>query len=148
MTRSARRREVVLDASVVAKMVYPEDSSAAVVAEMQRLTEHKAVFHVPGLIALELGSIGWKKTRRGQGTPAQARVLLEVLRELRPRVWASRLLAEPALEIALSAGVSVYDAAYLTVAVLTEGTLITADRRLVRKLSGHRLAGVVRLIER
>jgi predicted nucleic acid-binding protein len=46
----------------------------------------------------------------------------------------SRLLLEPALEIALDTGRSVYDSCYLALAMLTESPLVTADQRFFKAL--------------
>ena len=46
----------------------------------------------------------------------------------------SRLIFEPALEIALDTGRTVYDSCYIALAMLTESPLVTADQRLFKAL--------------
>ncbi|ETW98353.1 type II toxin-antitoxin system VapC family toxin [Candidatus Entotheonella palauensis] len=46
----------------------------------------------------------------------------------------SRLICEPALEIALDTGRTVYDSCYLALAMLMESSLVTADQRLFNAL--------------
>ena len=52
---------------------------------------------------------------------------------------ATRSLLEDALALALSSGITVYDALYLTLAVRLETEMITGDDRLADKIAEHPL---------
>ncbi len=126
----------VLDASVLAKLVFSEPGSQEARAAVEELGLRRAPIHVPDLIFAELASIGSKKCVRGQASPRQARSLVEVAIRLPLAVWPSQLMASPALEISLALGTSPHDSLYLAVAEHVDGSLLTADRRLASMLRG------------
>ena len=126
---------VVLDASVVAKLVFPEQGSEAVVARVRALIDAEAALHVPDLFFVELANIAWKKVRRHEATADDARAVLDVARRLGARIWREPALVDAALEIGLALGCTAYDALYLAVAEHVDGTLLTADTKLAARVS-------------
>ena len=84
----------------------------------------------PDLIWIELTSALRKSVGAKRITPAQAdRALAELLR-LPLEIWALGALARPALNVAVSRGVSAYDACYVVLAESLGATLVTADYSL------------------
>jgi predicted nucleic acid-binding protein len=63
---------------------------------------------------------------------------LEAIEAVRLTVFEDRSLLWEAMAIALRRGCSVYDCLYLALADRIDGRLVTADRRLVNALAGHR----------
>ena len=120
----------VVDASVAIKWFVEEVHAAAA----RRLLADAYVLSAPDLLWPECGNILWKKVQRRELTAQEARLIREGL-ELQPfHIAPSRLLLEPALEIALDTGRTVYDSCYLALAMLTESQLVTADQRLFNAL--------------
>ncbi|MGE3842627.1 MAG: type II toxin-antitoxin system VapC family toxin [Vicinamibacterales bacterium] len=124
----------VVDASVVIKWFLPEIHSEA--ARRWLAAEHHYV--APDLLFSELGSVVWKKVRRGELTPAEGRRLATDLVEVAVDTVATRGLLVDAHAVAVGAGVTVYDAMYLALAVRLDAVLITADDKLVRTVAAHR----------
>ena len=126
----------VIDASVLIKVFLPEEGSEIATALIQRSEGNPTVHAVPDLAYLECANILWKWVRRGMLSAELARQSGLDLRVLPLQVWPSQDLIAPALEIALSHDVTVYDAAYLALAQALNIPFITADEALVRKIGG------------
>jgi predicted nucleic acid-binding protein len=121
----------VVDASIAIKWFVDEVHAEAA----RRLLADDYVFYAPDLLWPECGNILWKKVQRRELTSQEARVIREGL-EFQPfHIFPSRTLLEPALEIALDTGRTVYDSYYLALAMLTDSQLATADQRLFNALS-------------
>jgi predicted nucleic acid-binding protein len=120
----------VVDASIAVKWFVEEvhaDAARCLLADVYALS-------APDLLWPECGNILWKKVQQGELTAQEARLIREGL-ELQPlHISPCRLLFEPALEIALDTGRTVYDSCYLALAMLTESPLVTADQRLCNAL--------------
>lgn len=136
----------VLDASVLAKLVYPEEGSDEVHGVLEGGVSAHASLHAPAFLAMELASIGTRKSRRGEAGARETRELLQLPRRLGVTLHEDAQTAPIALELALGLGTSVYDAAYLAVAETVDGTVMTADRRLVRKVLGTGMEHRVQLV--
>jgi predicted nucleic acid-binding protein len=118
-------KHLVVDASVAAKWVLHEaDSDAA-----RSIVEH-AQLMAPDLLWAELGSLLWRRQRKGELTAAQAREMLLTLRAFPIRTHRMFPLLPLALEIAMTIGHSVYDCVYLALADEENCRVVTADRRL------------------
>ena len=116
----------VVDASVAIKWYLPEphDDCAA------HLRREGTDLDAPDLLYAEIGNTLWKRVRRGELTRGAAGGIADAVSRLPIAVHPSRLLAGAALQIACSTGLTVYDSLYLATALLTDGRLVTADRRL------------------
>jgi predicted nucleic acid-binding protein len=123
---------LVVDASVALKWFIEEAGSEAAAA----LLTGNASLIAPDLIIAEVCNAGWKAVRAGGMTPMQhdhaadrmalAFDELVPLAGLAPHAVAlSRLLEHP-----------VYDCFYLALARERDVQMVTADRRLVRRLAG------------
>jgi len=138
----------IVDASVLVKLVLPEDGSAAATALMHPTEQGDPPRRVvPDLIYHECANILWKRVRRGEFSAAVAETRLGQLLSLPLSVWAARDLVLRALALASSLGLSAYDAAYVALAELLGVPLITADTALAQKAraGGHdvRLLGEI-----
>jgi predicted nucleic acid-binding protein len=120
----------VVDASVAVKWFVEEVHAEAA----RRLLADEYALAAPDLVWPECGNILWKKVQRGELTAPEARLIREGLERQPLHIAPSSLLLEPALEIALDTGRTVYDSYYLALAMLTESPLVTADQRLFNAL--------------
>lgn len=131
----------VVDASVAAKWYVPEVGSAPASAVL----ESGAKLLAPDLLVAELGNIMWKKVRRGELSPTEAKEILDAFVTACPvTLYSGSLILQSALDIAVRFERTVYDALYLAVAVAEDCRLITADERLVHALEGTALEPFVR----
>lgn len=120
----------VVDASVAIKWFVEEVHAEAA----RRLLADGYALYAPDLLWPECGNILWKKVQGGELTAREARFVREGLERLPLNIFPFRLILEPALEIALDTGRTVYDSCYLALAMLTESPLVTADQRLFNAL--------------
>jgi predicted nucleic acid-binding protein len=125
----------VVDASLVIKWFVPEIHSEA--ARRWLGASHDYV--APDLLFSETGNAVWKKVRRKELEEIEARQLVIDLAQVAVETVATRSLVEDALALALTAGITVYDAMYLTLAVRLETEVITGDDRFADKLAEHPL---------
>src|SRR4028118_94795 len=100
----------VVDASVGIKWFVPEVHSEAA----QRLLNRSHNLLVPDLFFPEIGNILWKRVRRGEDTPNNARDTLAEFSTVPLEVYESQPLMPVALDIAVQTDRTVYDSLYLT----------------------------------
>lgn len=117
---------VVVDASVVVKWFLPERWSE----EARRLLDEPVGLVAPDLLFAEAGNAIWKRVRMRQLPAPLARRLVADIAKIAVRPVASRTLLKDAMGVAVSAGITVYDAMYLVLAVRLRTQLVTADDRL------------------
>jgi predicted nucleic acid-binding protein len=122
----------VVDASVVIKWFVNEVHAGAA----RRLQEDQYQLFAPDLLWSECGNILWKKVRRGELTPDEARLIRGGLEQQPISTFPSRALLDLALEVSLDANRTVYDSCYLAVALLVGCQLVTADQKLFNALQG------------
>jgi predicted nucleic acid-binding protein len=126
---------VVLDASVAAAWLLPDEASDASRRVYVRMRRGSLVLHAPELWLWECGNIIASSVKRRRVSPEDALLTWSVLDAIRVRVeFASPAPAQvrAALVLALDHGVSLYDAAYLWLAASLRLPLLTADRVLAR----------------
>lgn len=121
----------VVDASLVIKWFVPEvDSDAA-----RRWLGAPHDYVAPDLLFPEVGNTIWKKIRRGELTAAEGQRLVTDLSVIAVEAIAMRGLLPDAHALAMGAGLTVYDATYLTLAVRLDTQVITGDDRFARRLA-------------
>jgi predicted nucleic acid-binding protein len=123
----------VVDASVVLKWFVPEIHSDAA----RRLLSATHEFLSPDLLFPEVGNVIWKKVRRGELTASDGQKLAADISRVAVETVATRGLMVDAQALAVTTGLTVYDAMYLTLAVRLETALITADEKLGRTVAAH-----------
>ncbi len=122
------RRPVVVDAGVLAAVLFDEAEGAVALRQIAGMT-----LHAPQLIDYELASIALAKARAGLGDIA-AQGLADYRQLALERAWVEPV-AQAAL--AMSYKISSYDAAYLWLAAALQAPLITFDTRLARAARRH-----------
>jgi len=128
-------RLAVVDASVVVQMYFEEDHSA----EAEWLFRQNKVLVAPDMIWPECANAIWKRHRRGNLSKADATDIADRVMRLPLRIHASVDLIQDALKLAIEFDRTVYDSLYVALAVETESTMVTADKRLVNALAGSPL---------
>lgn len=143
MSATASTDAFVLDASVTAAWLLPDEHSAAADRAYTRLRASTVDAHAPELWLWECGNIIASAVRRGRMDSADAMLMWSVLDAVRTRVELSVL--EPAqvracLVLALDLGLSIHDAAYLWLAKSLGLPLLTHDERLAHACSAQGVA--------
>jgi predicted nucleic acid-binding protein len=134
---------VVVDASVVVKWFLTERWSE----QARQLLDEPVGLVAPDLLFAEVGNAVWKRVRMRQLPAPLARRLVADIASIAVRPVASRTLLKDAMGVAVSAGITVYDAMYLVLAVRLRTQLVTADGRLRAAVSGiPRLREHIRLV--
>jgi predicted nucleic acid-binding protein len=127
----------VVDASLVIKWFVPEIHSEAARRWLRASHDYVA----PDLLFSEAGNTVWKKVRRKELEETEGRELVVDLAQVAVETVATRRLLQDAFTLALTAGITVYDAMYLTLAVRLETEVITGDDRFADKVAEHPLLG-------
>ena len=120
--------DIVLDASVAAKLYFEEAGSAAA----RRILKLGALVLAPDLLFIELASVGAKRVRRGLSTLEEAAYAVTSISVLIDQVAPTAELCERAFHLAARHGFSAYDGAYLALAERSGAVLLTADTKLIR----------------
>jgi predicted nucleic acid-binding protein len=121
---------LIVDASVAIKWCVEEEGADAAHALLKRQP-----LRAPDLIAAEVANALWKKSRRGEVAPEQLAFAFETSMRLIDELVSTKDLAERALELAAALDHPVYDCFYLALAEMRRETFITADKRLLSRLS-------------
>jgi len=132
--------ELVLDASVAAKLFINENGSEAARA----LAATDARFLAPDLVLVELANIAVKRLRRGEISPKIAEHIIAGSRSLFRELASSDGLTRRAFVLATDHGLSTYDAMYVALAESRGCELVTDDLRLVSRASQAGLAVTIR----
>jgi predicted nucleic acid-binding protein len=133
----------VVDASVAIKWFVPEVHTEAAA----RLLEGDNQMLAPDLLFPEFGNILWKKIRRSEIRVSEAREILKALEAVPLQIHATQPLIESAFEIAYGLERSVYDSVYLSLAVMNECRMITADKKFYSVLKSSSLASHIEWVE-
>ena len=132
----------VIDASVAVKWFVPELHSR----EAAALLDPTFALHAPDLLFAEVSNALWKKTRRRELKLSEARLVLRGLASVPLEVTPTCQLAAGALDLALEAGCTVYDAVYLALAIHHDCRLVTADERFGRLIRPRALSRHISLL--
>jgi predicted nucleic acid-binding protein len=128
-------RVFVVDASLVVKWFVPEVHSGAA----RKWLDASHDYIAPDLVFPEAGNAMWKKVRRGELSPDEAQHLVDDMSAVGMETVSMRALVSDAHKLAVAAGITVYDATYLALAVRLETQVITGDDKFARKLAAHPL---------
>lgn len=124
---------VVVDASVAFKWFVPDEQLAT---EAGAVLSRDPVLLAPDFLIAEVCNIAWRSVRLGRIAARQADSIAAVLAGFFSSLTATALLAPRAVAIARELDHPVYDCLYLALAEARRTTLVTADTRLLAKLSG------------
>ena len=130
----------VLDASVTAAWFLPDEASEAADNAYALMRRGTLVLHAPELWLWECGNIVANSVKRRRLSVSDGLLAWSAVDSIRSRI--ELLPPEPAqaasaLPIALEHGLSLYDAAYLRLAISLQIPLLTADRALAHAASAN-----------
>ncbi len=126
-------RSVVIDASIAIKWVVDERGTAAAL----QLREQRRPI-APDLLVGECANILWKKVRRRELSHREALLAARLLQGAELELLPTLSLLETATLIAIELAHPAYDCVYIATAAANNCPFVTADERLVRKVSQHR----------
>jgi predicted nucleic acid-binding protein len=126
----------VIDASAGIKLYVPEDLTEAAKRLFQGLDDGAIALFIPDLFYRECANILWKYVRRFKLPVDYARKSLENLLSLPLTVISGTDLLATVFNLAVDHDITAYDASYIALAYDLRLPLITADRKLLRKLAG------------
>ena len=129
-------KEAVIDASVSVKWVVEEDHSAKATLLLQCQS-----LHAPDHWQAEAVNVLWARVFKGDLAAADAEERMAVL--LRAPIVGTPIatLMPRAFAISVAHMVTIYDSLYVALAEKLNIPLVTADERLVRRLSGDAALG-------
>jgi len=125
----------VVDASIAVKWVIPEVFSD----KADRVRDHPDDILAPDLLLLEVANALWRKTEAREISAREADAALEIVRQSGVDLRSTPPLVPRAMELARRLGHPVYDCIYLALAEREHATFVTADQRLLRRLSARKL---------
>lgn len=128
--------EFVVDASVCVKWVIEDDHSAKATELLQCEARY-----APDHWQAEAVNVLWAKVFRGDLTAADAEERMAVLLRAPVRGTPIAGLMPRAFAISLAHSVTVYASLYVALAEKRDIPLVTADERLIRRLSGDTALG-------
>jgi predicted nucleic acid-binding protein len=136
----ASHADLVIDASVGVKWFVPEvDSESA-----RHFLVGPFRLHAPVLFLTEFGQTLWKKVHlRGELSADEGRGILRDLLEMPIEFHSLTPLLEPAFEIAVATGRTLYDSVYLALATALGTKVVTADRKLFNALQSSAFVGEI-----
>ena len=126
---------VVIDASVLIKFYVPEVLSDKASHLLNAVKDGGLSFLAPDLVFPEAGNILWKKHRLKELTGPEVNEITDAVILLPVRVESSKALLPLAAGIAITYGITVTDAVYLALARILETRMITADKKLFKKMT-------------
>jgi len=137
----------IIDASVAVKWYIPEAKSKEAVKYLDLYERNRATLLAPDLIIAELGNVLLKKIKSEELLAEDAAEIADLFTRLCPlKLVTAKELLPAALELAGNLELTVYDSLYLSLALLTETSLVTADRQLKKAADQHRLHRIVTLL--
>jgi predicted nucleic acid-binding protein len=122
---------LVIDASALAALLMPEDGGE----EVEKAVKEAERVSTLDLAAYEVSNAVWRRVRRGELSMEEGNVVVTTLLSLLEtfEVFSYRKVAADAFRLAVDAGVTVYDAAYVVLAKRLDARLLTLDGELLRK---------------
>lgn len=123
---------VVLDCSAALALVLPDERSESVERYVSSVVAGQTELLVPGLWWHECTNVLLTATRRERINAAEARAALSALGRLPTTTGSAPTPAEVIhlFHLGMSYGLTAYDAAYLSLAELSGGTLLSLDKRV------------------
>jgi predicted nucleic acid-binding protein len=126
---------LVIDASVLIKFYVPEILSDKAVQLFHNLEGGNILLLAPDLIYPEMGNILWKKQQRGELIRSEVEEITDAILSLPLTIEISKPLVKLAVDISMGFGITVYDALYLSLAMVQETKILTADKKLVTAMA-------------
>ncbi|MBF0439170.1 MAG: type II toxin-antitoxin system VapC family toxin, partial [Magnetococcales bacterium] len=130
---------VIVDASVAFKWFVTEKDSTTAVS----LLHSGQPLYAPDLIVAEVCNAGWRVWQKGEITNEQLQIISLRIGEPFSKLAGLSQLAPRAIEIASLLKHPAYDCFYLALVEQENTSLVTADERLISRLTGTPWASLV-----
>ncbi len=128
--------KLVLDANVIAKWYIEEENTEKAIKIRDKFVADKLAIFEPTLLIYELGNVFWKHpVKSPDDVETDFKALFEI--ELEFLDVNEPGFLKNVFENARKFGITFYDAVYVSLAMKEDCKLITADRRLQRKVEGQ-----------
>lgn len=137
-------KRYVIDASVGIKWFIPEIYSESA---SHLLHNEEVDLFVPDLFFAEFGNVLWKKERKREIPMAIANQILTEVTLFPLEVFPAHKILNLSLEIAVGLKRSVYDSLYLALAQVTQGRMVTADKKFYNAILATPLKNDVLWVE-
>jgi predicted nucleic acid-binding protein len=125
----------VVDASIAVKWVIPEVLSE----QADRVRDHEDDVLAPDLLLVEVANALGRKTAAREISAREADAAFDLVRRSGIELHATGPLLPRAMDVARRLGHPVYDCVYLALAEREGAAFVTADQRLLRRLSTRTL---------
>lgn len=125
---------VAIDANVLLKAYIPEALSDNAASVLQKIEKRQLFPVAPDFIYSELGNVLWKKHRLQELNKQEIGQITKQFMLFPLHTVPSKSVFQLALDISMQHGIAVYDAIYISVAMIYKTRLITADKKLVDTL--------------
>lgn len=127
-----KRRELILDASVIAKWFFPEENSEIALKIKDDFISGKVSIIVPHLLYYEVNNILKTAVKKFRIDPEIAYKAYSAFLELNIISYSTQELMNESLKIAVHSDISSYDASYVALANYLNIPLYTSDKKLIR----------------
>jgi len=124
--------QAVVDSCVAVKWVVREDHSDKAI-ELLGADLHLVA---PDLVLIEIANALWKNVKRGLLAADQVKMRLNDVPGFFNKLLSTPDLVAEAFALGVAADVPIYDCAYVVAARRIGARLVTADRKLIAKLTG------------
>jgi predicted nucleic acid-binding protein len=125
----------VVDASIAVKWVIPEVLSD----KADRVRDSQDDVLAPDLLLVEVANALWRKTSAREISPREADAAFDLVRRSGIDLHPTGPLVRRAMDMARRLDHPVYDCVYLALAERERAAFVTADQRLLRRLTPRRL---------
>ena len=128
------------------KWYVPEIHAREALRLLQDARNGDAELHAPDALYLEAASVFWKKYRRRELNRSEAHYALASMFSSGIAMHGAEALLPSAFAIAMDAGTSIYDSLYLALAATLDCPFVTADRKLLVRVSGSSWGAIARWV--
>jgi predicted nucleic acid-binding protein len=126
---------LILDSSVIAKWFIPETDNEKALLLKEKFTDNTISIAIPILLFYEINNILKTTTQSLRIDINEAIETYKAFLKLNFVAYSSEFLMISAIELALKFNISSYDASYIALAEYLQVIFLTADRKLLKKVS-------------
>ncbi len=126
---------LILDSSVIAKWFFSEENSTKALKIKDKFAENSISIAIPLLLYYEVNNILKTAVKSFRVDADEAKEVYGSFLQLNFVAYSSESILENTLKIALDYDISAYDASYIALAEYLQIPFLTADRKLLNKIS-------------
>lgn len=129
------RTNIIVDSSVIIKWLLPDEEDSIAMQIKRDFASNTLMISIPYLTYYEVGNVLKIAVRRERISEKKAKELYNAFVDLEFIVYATKELFTIALNRSVELDISTYDASYIALAEYLRVPFITADRKLLNKIS-------------